>query len=184
MHPTVSIPALACKNFSMPPKYPFFIGGDFNLKYPFWDSSSTYISPHASDLLQRVSQKNLSLLNPSETPTHRNSGRLDLAFYSQVGATYTIRSDLHATSNHESLISIIPQTALNTRGFEGRLCFDPWNKKLFLTLLGNSENVPHIFLSLSLSTNAEIETNDIVQTIQIALIASCHRTKQNTRGTV
>jgi len=158
---------------------PFFVGGDFNLKHPSWDSSSTYASAHAADLLRWASQKNLSLLNPTETATHRCGGTLDLAFCSRVGATCTIRSDLHTTSDHETLISIIPCTNFNTGGFEGRLRYDSCDEKLFLTLLGTSKYVPLI----SSPTEAENEARDIVQSIQTALVASCPRSKQNTRGT-
>lgn len=158
---------------------PYFVGGDFNLKHPSWDSSSVHASPHAMDLLQWVSQKNLSLLNPTETPTHRCGGTLDLAFCTQVGATCTIRADLHTTSDHETLISTILLAGLDIGGFEGRLRYDSRDEKLFLTLLGTSQNVPQIFSSL----DAEDEANDIVQSIQTALLASCPRSKQNTRGT-
>ncbi|POS88315.1 hypothetical protein EPUL_000617, partial [Erysiphe pulchra] len=94
--------------------------------HPSWDSSSAHASPLATDLLQWVSQKNLSLLNPTETPTHRCGGTLDLAFCSQVGATCTIRSDLHTTSDHETLISIIPLAGFNIGGFEGQLRGTAW----------------------------------------------------------
>ncbi|KHJ32941.1 hypothetical protein EV44_g3830 [Erysiphe necator] len=146
----------------------YFVGGDFNLNHPSWDSSSVHASPHAMDLLQWVSEKNLSLLNSTETPPHRYGGTLDLAFCTQVGATCTIRSDLHTTSDHETLISTIPLAGLYIGGFEGRLHYDSRDEKLFLTLLGTSQNIPHIFSSL----DAEDEANDIFQSIQTALLVS------------
>lgn len=58
-------------------------------------------------------EKKFSLLNPPETPTQKYDTTLDLAFCSHFGATCTIRADLHTTSDHETLISIIPRTDFN-----------------------------------------------------------------------
>ncbi|POS84123.1 hypothetical protein EPUL_003235 [Erysiphe pulchra] len=68
----------------------FFVGGDFNLKNPSWDSITAYTSPQSLELINWANQKNVSLLNPIGVPTHWAGGTIDLAFCSQIVATCKI----------------------------------------------------------------------------------------------
>lgn len=158
---------------------PFFIGGDFNLKHPSWDSSNPSASPKATDLINWTAERNLSLLNPTNIPTHRAGGTLDLAFCSQLGATCTIRTDLHTTSDHETLLSLIPCGRNGIPTSKGRFRYDSRDENLFLSLLGDSQNIPRIISP----TEVDYEANDITQIIQTALAGSCPRKNNHNLGT-
>ncbi|POS82010.1 hypothetical protein EPUL_005719, partial [Erysiphe pulchra] len=150
---------------------PFFVGGDFNLKHPSWDSITSYASPQSSELINWANQKNVSLLNPTGVPTHRAGGTIDLAFCSQLGATCKILSDLQTTSDHETLLSIIPNIG-NLKDFEGRLRYKSLDEKLFSSILTNCDRIPH----LESSNEVEKEAKEITLSIRSALNASCPRT--------
>ncbi|POS86558.1 hypothetical protein EPUL_002249, partial [Erysiphe pulchra] len=123
----------------------FFIGGDFNFKHPTWDSSTSFTSPKATDLINWTAQKNPSLLNPTNPPTHRAGGTLDIAFYSQQGATCSIRADLHTTSDHETLLSLIPCGRNGISMSKGRFriprIISPTDQALGSCLRKNSHNL-------------------------------------------
>lgn len=59
---------------------PYFVCGDFNLRHPSWDSSTSSISSSSSDLIDWYENKGLKLLNPMGIPTHNRGGTIDLAF--------------------------------------------------------------------------------------------------------
>ncbi|POS81796.1 hypothetical protein EPUL_006379, partial [Erysiphe pulchra] len=141
---------------------PFFVGGDFNLKHPSWNLITSYASPQSSELINWANQKNSS---------HTQGRRYDqLAFCSQLGATCKILPDLQTTSDHETLLSVIPNIG-NLKDFVGRLRYKSLDEKLFSSILINSDRIPH----LESSTEVEKEAKEITLSIRSALNASCPR---------
>ena len=86
---------------------PCFVGGDFNLRHPMWDSSATSNLRPCTDLIDWYERKGLKLLNPIGVPTHNRGGTIDLAFCLEDSANCEIRPDLHSTSDHETIVTTI-----------------------------------------------------------------------------
>lgn len=128
--------------FSTAQIHPFFIGGDFNLRHPLWDSSVSHRQRSCSNFIDWYDSKGLKLLNPTDTSTHVCDGTLDLALCLDNCVKCEIRSDLHTTSDHETLITNI-RRARNTQGL-AKLHYKALDKDIFLRLLGNSTHVPLI----------------------------------------
>ncbi|KAI0995375.1 hypothetical protein K3495_g12807 [Podosphaera aphanis] len=155
------------------PESPDFVGGDFNLRHPAWDSYSSNNSTEAAALLDWAREKDLCLLNPTDVPTHNRGGTLDLAFSTLVGAKCEIAPELHTTSDHETLVSTIPlQGDLNKCTME-RLRYGSINEDLFKAFLGECQDLPTIRTAADIETEAEY----ITQTIHTALQVACPRTK-------
>ncbi|POS82676.1 hypothetical protein EPUL_004067 [Erysiphe pulchra] len=113
-----------------------------------------------------------ALLNSSKSDT------LDLAFCSQLGATYTIRSDLHTISDHETLLSLVPCDRNGILSCKGRFRYDSRDERLSLSLLGDSQDIPHILTP----ADVDDEANNNTQIHQTALAASCTRKKGRNLG--
>ncbi|RKF78702.1 hypothetical protein GcM3_061031, partial [Golovinomyces cichoracearum] len=90
------------------PDSPEFVGGDINLRHPVWDSQATSSSNQAVALIEWAREKDLCILNPTDTPTHNRSGTLDIAFCSLVGAKCKITSEFRTKSDHETIVTTIP----------------------------------------------------------------------------
>ncbi|POS84525.1 hypothetical protein EPUL_002049 [Erysiphe pulchra] len=106
---------------------PEFVGGDFNLRNPICDSH-----------IDRAREKDPCISNPMGTPSHNRGGTLDIAFCSLVGAKYEIMSEFNTTSDHETIVTIIPFCGDLVESNPKRLRYESLNELLFLTLLGCS----------------------------------------------
>ena len=156
---------------------PFFVGGDFNLRHPLWDSSFLYAQRSCSDLIDWYESRGFKLLNPTETPTHNRGGTLDLAFCSDNSAKCEVCLDLHSTSDHETLVTTLHWTTQN-KGVN-KLQYRSLDNKLFVQLLGTSyPSVP--ILS---QDDLETEANNIVVTLRTALSGACPRKRARKYGT-
>ncbi|POS81799.1 hypothetical protein EPUL_006838, partial [Erysiphe pulchra] len=155
---------------------PFFIGGDFNLRHPLWDSKVSHVQRSCSDFIDWYDSKGLKLLNPTDVPTHDRGSTLDLALCLDINATCEIRTELHTTSDHETLVTTL-RCSRNTRSFN-KLRYDSLDKDLFLQLLGKDVSLP----LLSSKDDVEIETNSIIELIHTALVGACPRKKSRNYG--
>ncbi|KAI0992520.1 hypothetical protein K3495_g15665 [Podosphaera aphanis] len=117
---------------------PYFAGGDFNLRHPLWDSKFTESRSSCTKLIDWYGCKGLRLLNPTNTPTHNRGGTLDLAFCTDESATCEIRTDLHTTSDHETLVSTLCWDRRITS--DSKLQYKALDSELFLKLLGNNQS--------------------------------------------
>ncbi|POS82895.1 hypothetical protein EPUL_003649 [Erysiphe pulchra] len=137
---------------------PYFTSGDFNLRHPSWD---------------------LKIDHPLKQlfPTHNRDGTIDLAFSSDQRARCEIRSDLHTTSDHETLVSTLSrESKIQT---PGKLGNDAPEDNLFLQFLGRSPN----YDSINTRFKLEEEAKDILEIIHTALSGSCTRSKASKVGT-
>ncbi len=79
------------------------VAGDFNLRHPAWDPSAERDLPDGILLSDWADSQGLHLLNPPNVPTHDKKGVLDLAFSNNATATARVATDLHSSSDHETL---------------------------------------------------------------------------------
>lgn len=156
---------------------PFFIGGDFNLRHPLWDSSASQAQRSCSNFIDWYDNKGLILLNPTNVPTHDRGGTLDLALCLDTNSKCEIRTDLHTTSDHETLVTTI-RWMRSYRNL-GRLRYNAIDEDLFRRLLGNRHSVP----SLMSKDDLEDETENIIETIRTALGGACPRKRPRNYGT-
>ncbi|POS82851.1 hypothetical protein EPUL_004811, partial [Erysiphe pulchra] len=156
---------------------PYFIGSDFNLRHPLWDLKIDHPLATFQALIDWYSSRGLRLLNPTEMPSHNSGGTLDLAFSSDQRARCEIRSDLHTTSNHETLVSTLSRESMTQN--PSKLRYDAMDDNLFLQLLGRNQN----YDSINTQFELEEEAKDILEIIHTALSGSCPRTKARKVGT-
>ncbi|POS86249.1 hypothetical protein EPUL_000901 [Erysiphe pulchra] len=83
---------------------PFIISGDFNLRHPLWDSTVVHPRSNCDSLIKWYGSNFLKRLNPIKSQTHNQGGTLDRAFCTDMSANYEVRTDLHTTSDHETLV--------------------------------------------------------------------------------
>lgn len=156
---------------------PFFVGGDFNLRHPSWDSIATNSRASCEALIDWYESKGLMLLNPTQAPTHNRGGTLDLAFCVDKKASCEVRSDLHTTSDHETLVSSL---YLNWKAVrESKLRYKAIDTDLFQKLLGNTHFLP----TIASQEEFEIEANDVIVSLHVALTGSCPRHTVKSHGT-
>ncbi|KAI1000613.1 hypothetical protein K3495_g7583 [Podosphaera aphanis] len=155
----------------------FFVGGDFNLRHPLWDSSVLYARRSCSDLIDWYESRGLKLLNPTETPTHNRGGTLDLAFCSDNNAKCEVCLDLHSISDRETLVTTLSWTTQN-KGVN-KLQYRSLDNKLFVQLLGTS----HPSVPILSQDDLEIEASNIVETLRTALSGACPRKRARRYGT-
>ncbi|POS82421.1 hypothetical protein EPUL_005139, partial [Erysiphe pulchra] len=96
-----------------------FVGGDFNLRHPAWDSYITSTSTESTALIDWARKKDLCLLNPTDNPTH----------------------------NRGTIVSTISLHGNIFEGRLGRLRYDSLDETRFLTLLGH-RRCPQILESI------------------------------------
>ncbi|KAI1004901.1 hypothetical protein K3495_g3318 [Podosphaera aphanis] len=157
--------------------WPFFVGGDFNLRYPPWDSIATDSRASCETLIDWYGSKGLMLLNPTQTPTHKRGGTLDLAFCADKNASCNLRADLHTTSDHKILVSSLCFNWKSPRG--SKLRYKAIENDLFLKLLGNTHALPIIASRKEL----EAEANNVKDSLHVALTGACPRNKLKSHGT-
>ncbi|KAI1002252.1 hypothetical protein K3495_g5948 [Podosphaera aphanis] len=120
----------------------FFVGGDFNLRHPAWDSIATDSRASCEALIDWYRSKGFMLLNPTQTPTHNCGGLLNLAFCANKNASCEVRADLNTTSHHETLVSSLCLNWKSPR--ESNFRYKAIDNDLFLILLGNTHALPII----------------------------------------
>ncbi len=151
------------------------VAGDFNLRHSAWDHTVQQDGPKGTQLADWAAAQNLRLLNPPEIPTHRAGGVLDLAFSNNPTASARIAGDLHTSSDHETLwIQITGETVPPPQ--PGRLRLGPgvWQVDLFTALLRHARQ--------PVSADADIEAQDIIETLSTALKGSAPRTLARSRS--
>ncbi|POS84925.1 hypothetical protein EPUL_003509 [Erysiphe pulchra] len=151
------------------PDMPFFVGGDFNLRHPLWDSSVFQAYSSCSDLIDWYDKKGLGLLNPIETSTHNCGGKLVLSFCSENSTVCEICLESQTTSDYGTLVTSINSTRHNQN--TGKLCYKDLDNELFLRLLGNN----HHHIPLPWLEDLEFETNTIIELMSTVLIGGCPR---------
>ncbi|KAI0994992.1 hypothetical protein K3495_g13189 [Podosphaera aphanis] len=156
---------------------PFYVGGDFNLRHPLWDSSVSYAQRTCTDLINWYENKGLKLLNPTETPTHNRGGTLDLVFCSDNSAKCEVRPDLNTSSDHETLLTSLRWSALPHGAT--KLRYSALDNDLFLRLL----NSHHDSVPISAQEDLETEACNIVEIIRTALLGACPRKGRRKYGT-
>ncbi|POS85506.1 hypothetical protein EPUL_001726 [Erysiphe pulchra] len=133
--------------------------------------------PVCQELIDWYSSHNLHLQNPTETPTHNRGGTIDLAFCIDINAKCEVRTDLHTTSDHETLVTTIYRES-QTGGL-GKLRYRDINRELFLRLLGRPTG-PEFIRSWN---ELEIEARETVKLIKLAMTGAFLRTRIHCRGT-
>lgn len=141
---------------------------------------ATYASQGAADLLEWVREKELILLNPTEISTHKGGGTLDLAFSSLAGAKCEIPSDLHTTTDHETMVTTLTGEYNANEYSERRLQYDSINEVLFKTLLRCHSDLPDLLTVNDIKNEAE----KITKVIRTALQSACPRAREKNHGTV
>ena len=143
--------------------------GDFNLRHREWDPSIDHTLPLGTQLADRIDANNLSLTNPLGIPTHSRGGVLDLVLSNLEGTQTIIPRDLHSTSDHKTLWTIIPASAIPTPS-SGRLRLKAIDSEKFISLLQNFKRPA--------SEDVEVEAQLLVQALSSALQGSTPRTKE------
>lgn len=95
----------ALKEWEIPPN--ILIAGDFNTRHTNWDSQAGS-SRRAEEVTEWAQHNSLLLISPVDEGTHSRGSVLDSVFTNILGAQFTIEKHLHTTSDHETLVSIIP----------------------------------------------------------------------------
>ncbi|POS83913.1 hypothetical protein EPUL_002613 [Erysiphe pulchra] len=159
------------------PGTPCFVGGDFNLRHPIWDSSATFTLRLYTDLIDWYEIKGLRLLNLIGIPIHDRCGTIDLAFYLEDSAYCENRPHLHSTSDHETFVTTIHWDFSSKK--QAKLIYKDLDQKIFVRLLGNN----HRPSSISSRDDLETEARAIIETIHTSLVGACHRNRSLNHGT-
>ncbi|TIC95781.1 putative RNA-directed DNA polymerase from transposon BS [Colletotrichum higginsianum] len=116
------------------------VAGDFNLRHWTWQPEATS-SSDADDLVEWTETVGLVLLSPIGEATHKDGNTLDLCWASGSlhGASTSIETSLHTTSDHESLLTRVPLALTDpVDPTPGRFRLDTMDEKLFLDILQRS----------------------------------------------
>lgn len=155
-----------------PPRARAVVVGDFNLRHPDWDPSAYSPSDAAHQLANWLDTAGFFVLNPGVS-THSRGGVLDLAITDDPGATAAVAAHLHSTSDHETVWVFspggLPQTATS-----GRLKTDKCDHRILRDLLA-----PHL---LPIAEDIDVEAQELVTCIMLAMEGSTPRTKTQTQG--
>lgn len=108
------------------------IAGDFNLRHPYWDSKSKS-SKRSEELVEWAQQNTLVLASPANERTHNRGSVIDLVFTNIIGAHSCVEEHLHTTSDHETLISIIPLNGHDRRPLQGKFILTPESIPRFIS---------------------------------------------------
>ncbi|KAI1003147.1 hypothetical protein K3495_g5055 [Podosphaera aphanis] len=148
---------------------PFFVGVDFNFRYPVWDSIATESRASCEALIDWYGYKGFMLLNPTQTPTYNRGGTLVLAFCADKNASCEVRADLHTTSDHEILVSTLCLNWKSPR--ESKLRYKAIDNDLILKLLGNTHALP----TIASRKDLEVKANNVIDSLHFALTGACLR---------
>lgn len=142
---------------------PTLVAGDFNIRHSLWDATGE-TPQDGEDLIQWADSHSLRIANPPFIPTHQRGGVLDLTLVTHPKARCEVEPSLHTSSDHESLLTIIP-LARSLYSKVGRLNLGTCDTVKYLQLLQHTTEPVY--------NNLEEETSDIVQALNTALHGSC-----------
>lgn len=97
-------------------------------------------------------------------PTCNCGGTIDLAFCLEYSAKCEIRPDLHTTSDHETLVTIMRWDFRVNK--EAELRYKELDTENFLGLLGNDQQPS----AISSRKDLETEAKTIIETVHAALV--------------
>lgn len=129
---------LLLAHYSPSPDDRLVMVGNFNLRHPNWQPELSTMSANSAALVEWTDAAELALISPAEEPTHKDGNVLDLAWASAniYGATTSIETALHTTSDHETLLTRIPLTAAEPPpSGPGRFRVKTMDEELFLRVL-------------------------------------------------
>ena len=143
----------------MPSNY--LVAGDFNTRHPLWDSRAT-ASRKSIELANWAQTNDLVLASPIDKSTHSRGNTLDLAFTNNPYVQCNIEEHLHTTSDHETLVSIVPCTGYKQHSPRAQFCLKPELIPQFAA--GVKETLPTVE---SLPQDVDLLTNLLTQSIQV-----------------
>lgn len=165
----------ALKEFRVPPNY--IVAGDFNTRHPLWDSRAT-ASRKSIELADWAQTNDLVLTSPIDKSTHSRGNTLDLAFTNNPHVQCNIEEHLHTTSDHETLVSIVPCTRLKLHSPRVQFSLKPESIPHFAA--GVKETLP---TAEYLPQDVDRLTNLITQIIQVNMQRFLPRKIQSGNGT-
>lgn len=89
----------------------YLVAGDFNTRHPLRDFRAT-ASGKSEELVEQAETNALLLASPVDESTHSRDSTLDLVFTDNAYIQYNIEEYLQNTSDHETLLSIVPCAGL------------------------------------------------------------------------
>lgn len=158
----------------------YLIAGNLNLRPWNWQPEATTSSPEADSLIEWIETSNLALLSPIGEPTHKDGKTLDLTWVSGslYGASTSIERSLYTTSDHESILTLIPLTPPATAILtSGRFRLDTMDKELFLDILKRNVQPIHRIASYPRDPSSlDLVAEQLTDALMEALKASTRRT--------
>lgn len=153
------------------------VAGDFNTRHPLWDSRARS-SRHAEELANWALQNELSLASPADESTHNRGNVLDLVFTNILGAQCNVEEHLHTTSDHETLVTILPLKVSYNSNPQERYKLLP--EAIPRLVAGIKETLGPI---QAVHQDPDYLANAIIQCIQINMERFLTRRKRASQGT-
>jgi ribonuclease HI len=115
---------------------PSIYAGDFNCHHPWWQPGVQQDTVGAQ-LHKWAEEMDLNLISPTDVPTHKAGNTLDLTWASAslIGMCTTVERSLHSTSDHESLLTLVPTLRATRAETKGGFQLGTMDKSLFLNTL-------------------------------------------------
>ncbi|KZL82368.1 endonuclease reverse, partial [Colletotrichum incanum] len=155
------------------------ITGDFNLHHWTWQPDATG-SSDADNLVEWAEAASLVLLSPIGEATHEDGNTLDLCWASSnlYGASTSIETSLHTTSDHESLLTRVPLALTDIPSpTAGKFRLDTMDEKLFLDVLRrNIQPLRHTASNARDPQALDLLAQQLTDRLGEALTASTRRT--------
>ncbi|KZL86309.1 endonuclease reverse, partial [Colletotrichum incanum] len=155
------------------------IAGDFNLHHWTWQPDATG-SSDADNLVEWAEAASLVLLSPTGEATHEDGNTLDLCWASSnlYGASTSIETSLHTTSDHESLLTRVPLALTDIPSpTAGKFRLDTMDEKLFLDVLRrNMQPLRHTASNARGPQALDLLAQQLTDCLGEALTASTRRT--------
>ncbi len=160
--------------------------GDFNLRSRKWEPSLRGpASSHARAFEQWLEHNNLILLNELDIPTHNRGHVLDLAFSTPdlfgQGITTTIEEALTSTSDHSTLLTLLPGTQREPEG-TGRLLAHKVDPEAFSNRLGDHPYTLAPVHPLESTDSLDAETERLTAAVSTILQVLVPRKSRTARG--
>ncbi|POS84656.1 hypothetical protein EPUL_004056, partial [Erysiphe pulchra] len=165
----------ALKSWQAPSNY--LVAGDFNTRHPLWDFRAS-ASRKSEELVEWAETNGLVLASPIDESTHSRGSTLDLVFTNNPYIQCNIEEHLHTTSDHETLLSIVPCAGLKSPPAQTQFVLTSEVIPRFAA--GVKETIPPIEL---LSQDPDELANTIIKSIQINMERFLTRKKQSGQGT-
>ena len=147
--------------------------GDFNIRHREWDQMTSAAPGSGDELIDWATRFNLRIANPMDSPTHARGSTLDLVFSNNLNTLTTVSAELHTTSDHETLLTVV-NGCLPGPPPPGRLRHKARDKDKFRALLQHATSTAF--------SDVQAEAQALVEAISTALEGSTPRSRESAKA--